>query len=123
MRVSHCGERPMIIVGGELTEDCGRRSMAPPAEYNASLQMKANGGVLVVDDLGRQRFLPQTVFDRGSCRSNRGRTICPPAWMRDFGKCQCERNHRILDQSEGPTDLADDAVCCGDWATRSSLDR
>jgi hypothetical protein len=26
--------------------------------------MKANGGILVIDDLGRQRFLPQRLFDR-----------------------------------------------------------
>ena len=58
-------ERPMIIVGGELTEDMlDVQFNAATAEYNASLQMKANGGVLVVDDLGRQRFLPQRLFDR-----------------------------------------------------------
>ena len=58
-------ERPMIIVGGELTEDMlDVQFNAATAEYNAPIQMKANGGVLVVDDLGRQRFLPQRLFDR-----------------------------------------------------------
>lgn len=58
-------ERPMIIVGGELTEDMLEVHFnAAVAEFSAPLQMKANGGVLVIDDLGRQRFLPQRLFDR-----------------------------------------------------------
>ncbi len=58
-------ERPMIIVGGELTEDMLEVHFnAAAAEYSAPLQMKANGGILVIDDLGRQRFLPQRLFDR-----------------------------------------------------------
>jgi hypothetical protein len=58
-------ERPMIVVGGELTLDLLEVQFnAATAEYNAPLQMKANGGVLVIDDLGRQRFIPQRLFDR-----------------------------------------------------------
>ncbi len=58
-------ERPMLVVGGELTLDLlDVQFNASTAEYNAPLQMKANGGVLVVDDLGRQRFVPQRLFDR-----------------------------------------------------------
>ena len=58
-------ERPMIVVGGELTEDMlDIQFNSSTAEYTAPLQMKANGGVLVIDDLGRQRFLPQRLFDR-----------------------------------------------------------
>ena len=58
-------ERPMIIVGGELTEDMlDVQFNSSIAEFSAPLQMKANGGVLVIDDLGRQRFLPQRLFDR-----------------------------------------------------------
>ena len=58
-------ERPMITVGGEMTEDMlDVQFNASTAEYGAPLQLKANGGVLVVDDLGRQRFLPQRLFDR-----------------------------------------------------------
>jgi hypothetical protein len=58
-------ERPMIIVGGELTEDMlDVQFNSSTAEFSAPLQMKANGGVLVIDDLGRQRFLPQRLFDR-----------------------------------------------------------
>src|SRR5260370_10070231 len=63
-RFARC-ERPMIIVGGELTEDMLEVHFnEATAEFSAPLQMKANGGVLVIDDLGRQRFLPQRLFDR-----------------------------------------------------------
>jgi predicted ATPase with chaperone activity len=58
-------ERPMVIVGGELTMDMLEVQFnTVTAEYSAPLQMKANGGVLVIDDLGRQRFVPQRLFDR-----------------------------------------------------------
>jgi predicted ATPase with chaperone activity len=58
-------ERPMIIVGGEMTEDMmDVQHNVATGEYDAPLQMKANGGVLVIDDLGRQRFMPQRLFDR-----------------------------------------------------------
>jgi hypothetical protein len=58
-------ERPMILVGGELTMEMLDVQFVPGTnEYNAPLQMKSNGGVLVIDDLGRQRFVPQRLFDR-----------------------------------------------------------
>jgi predicted ATPase with chaperone activity len=58
-------ERPMILVGGELTMEMLDVQFVPATnEYNAPLQMKSNGGVLVIDDLGRQRFVPQRLFDR-----------------------------------------------------------
>jgi predicted ATPase with chaperone activity len=58
-------ERPLVIVGGELTlEMLDVQLNAATCEHQAPLQMKANNGVLVIDDLGRQRFLPQRLFDR-----------------------------------------------------------
>ena len=58
-------ERPLVVVGGELTvEMLDVQFHSATSEYNAPIQMKANGGVLVIDDLGRQRFLPQRLFDR-----------------------------------------------------------
>jgi len=57
--------RPLIIVGGDLSMDMlDIQFNAATREYNAPLQVKANNGVLVIDDLGRQRFLPQRLFDR-----------------------------------------------------------
>ena len=58
-------KRPMIIVGGDLTmEMFDIQYDAATREYHAPLQVKSNNGVLVIDDLGRQRFLPQRLFDR-----------------------------------------------------------
>jgi hypothetical protein len=58
-------ERPLIIAGGEMTEDMlDVQFNSITHEYDAPLQMKANGGLLVIDDLGRQRFMPQRLFDR-----------------------------------------------------------
>lgn len=58
-------ERPVVIAGGELnleTLDLGhdphtRVHMAPP-------QLKANNGIFVVDDLGRQRVSPTELMNR-----------------------------------------------------------
>ncbi len=58
-------KRPLVIIGGELTlEMLDVRYDPSTAEYHAPLQMKANGGVFVIDDLGRQAFLVQRIFDR-----------------------------------------------------------
>jgi predicted ATPase with chaperone activity len=59
-------ERPAVIVGGELTPemlDLGYdRTLG---YYEASTQMKANGGLFLVDDFGRQAALsPQGFFNR-----------------------------------------------------------
>lgn len=102
-------ERPMIIVGGELTEDMlDVQFNAATAEYNAPLQMKANGGVLVVDDLGRQRFLPQRLFDRW---------IVPLEQQVDHLTAGVEARFAtpcdaviVFSTNLEPTDLADDAV-------------
>ncbi len=48
-------ERPAVIVGGELTPDMLDLSYDRTLGYfQASVQMKANGGVFLVDDFGRQ---------------------------------------------------------------------
>ena len=58
-------KRPLVIIGGELTlEMLDVRYDPSTVEYHAPLQMKANGGVFVIDDLGRQSFLVQRIFDR-----------------------------------------------------------
>ena len=57
--------RPRIIAGGELTLDMLDLSYSPVSRiYEAPLQMKAAGGVLVVDDFGRQRQHPQELINR-----------------------------------------------------------
>jgi hypothetical protein len=42
-------------------------------EYHAPLQMKANNGLLLIDDLGRQRIRPETLFNRWIIPMEEGR--------------------------------------------------
>lgn len=57
--------RPVITVGGELTlEMLDLRYNAMSAFYEAPLQVKANGGVLVLDDFGRQRVAARDLLNR-----------------------------------------------------------
>jgi hypothetical protein len=65
--------RPAVIVGGELTldqlelefDEVSGVLMAPP-------QMKANGGVFVIDDFGRQRVRPRDLLNRWMIPLDRG---------------------------------------------------
>src|ERR1041385_745534 len=58
-------ERPLIIVGGELTLDNTDLSFSQTAKfYEAPFQVKSNGGTLVIDDFGRQRVAPQDLLNR-----------------------------------------------------------
>jgi hypothetical protein len=57
--------RPVVMVGGELTLDMLELTFNPIAKYyEAPVQLKANGGVLLVDDFGRQRVQPQDLLNR-----------------------------------------------------------
>lgn len=58
-------ERPNVITGGELTLDMLDLVYNPTARtYQAPLQLKATGGIFIVDDLGRQADPPQTLINR-----------------------------------------------------------
>ena len=60
-----CVERPLVIVGGELTlENTDLVWSAAARFYEAPFQMKSNGGTLVIDDFGRQRCAPQDLLNR-----------------------------------------------------------
>ncbi|HEY2432648.1 MAG TPA: hypothetical protein VGI12_08230 [Vicinamibacterales bacterium] len=57
--------RPVVVVGGELTLEMLDLTFNPIAGfYEAPIQMKANGGVFVVDDFGRQRIPPRDLLNR-----------------------------------------------------------
>jgi hypothetical protein len=57
--------RPVVVVGGELTLDMLDLTFNPIAKfYEAPIQMKALGGVFVVDDFGRQRIPPRDLLNR-----------------------------------------------------------
>jgi predicted ATPase with chaperone activity len=57
--------RPLVMVGGELTLDQLELSYSPSLGfYRAPVQALANGGVLVIDDFGRQSCTPQQLLNR-----------------------------------------------------------
>jgi predicted ATPase with chaperone activity len=57
--------RPTVLVGGELTLEMLELQLNPVAKfYAAPLQMKANNGVLIIDDFGRQRMRPEQLLNR-----------------------------------------------------------
>ena len=60
-----CIERPLVIVGGELTLENADLTWSEAARfYEAPFQMKSNGGTLVIDDFGRQRVAPADLLNR-----------------------------------------------------------
>ena len=60
-----CCERPTVITGGELSLDMLDLVYNPTARtYQAPLQLKATGGIFIVDDLGRQKEPPQSIINR-----------------------------------------------------------
>lgn len=60
-----CCRRPLISTGVELTLDMLDLNFHPRAHfYDAPLQMKASGGVLFVDDFGRQLLRPIDILNR-----------------------------------------------------------
>jgi predicted ATPase with chaperone activity len=57
--------RPCIIVGGELTAALLElRHDDSTGTYSAPLQMKANNGIFVIDDFGRQVMTPRELLNR-----------------------------------------------------------
>jgi Cdc6-like AAA superfamily ATPase len=57
--------RPAVIVGGELTAEMLELRLDPATNiYAAPVQMKANNGILVLDDFGRQTISPTTILNR-----------------------------------------------------------
>ena len=57
--------RPTVLVGGELTVEMLDLQFNPATKYYAApVQMKANNGVLIIDDFGRQRLRPEELLNR-----------------------------------------------------------
>jgi hypothetical protein len=57
--------RPLVMVGGELTiGDLDLRYNPTSGFYRAPVQMIANGGILVIDDFGRQHCSPRDLLNR-----------------------------------------------------------
>jgi predicted ATPase with chaperone activity len=57
--------RPLITVGGELAlEDLDLKYSPQTKFYLAPIQILANGGILVIDDFGRQKMRPDELLNR-----------------------------------------------------------
>ena len=100
--------RPSVTVGGELTMEAVDLRFDPVAKiYEAPLQMKANGGMFLIDDFGRQQVSPTTLLNRwivpleahwDFLRLNTGQTIVVPFRML-----------LVFSTNLNPADLVDDA--------------
>jgi predicted ATPase with chaperone activity len=106
-RWAHC-KRPLVMVGGELTmEALEVRYNATSGFYRAPIQMMANGGILVIDDFGRQHCSPRDLLNRW---------IVPLETRVDFLTLQSGQTFEmpfmvllVLATNLKPTDLADEA--------------
>jgi len=106
-RFVHC-KRPVVMVGGELTADMLELHFDPATRrYQAPLQMKANNGMFIIDDMGRQRVAPETVFNRW---------IVPLEEKRDYLSLGAGRHFSVpfdtvlvFSTNLHPLDLADEA--------------
>lgn len=57
--------RPVVITGGELTLDMLEVQYHEAGRYyNSPLHLRANGGVFLIDDFGRQRVSPRDLLNR-----------------------------------------------------------
>ncbi len=57
--------RPLVVVGGELTLELLDLIYVPSGRYyEAPPHLKANGGVFLVDDFGRERISPEQLLNR-----------------------------------------------------------
>ena len=57
--------RPFIITGGELTLDMLDLSFNKHSKvYDAPFQLKANNGIYLIDDFGRQKASPAEILNR-----------------------------------------------------------
>ena len=58
-------KRPQVVVGGELIMEQLELIFDPISKvYEAPYQMKANGGLFLIDDFGRQKVRPQDLLNR-----------------------------------------------------------
>jgi len=66
-------KRPTVTVGGELTIEMLDLQFNPTTNYyDGPPQMKANNGVLIIDDFGRQRITPEELLNRWVVPLDRG---------------------------------------------------
>jgi hypothetical protein len=101
-------ERPTVITAGELAADMLEVMYEPAAKtYEAPLQMRANNGIFIIDDLGRQQIQPKELFNRW---------IVPLEERKDYLSLQSGRHFSvpfdtilIFSTNIHPLELADEA--------------
>jgi hypothetical protein len=101
-------KRPGLIVGGEFTEESLELGYDPITRfYQAPKHLKAQGGVLVVDDFGRQKVAPADMLNRWIMALERGRDNL---LLRTGESIEVPFHITILFSTNlNPTDLADSA--------------
>ena len=100
--------RPVVIVGGELTLDMLDLTFNPISKFHeAPLQLKANGGVFLVDDFGRQRMRPRGPAEPLDRPAREPRRL-PDAAHRQEIPGAVRRPDRLRDQPRSAS-LADEA--------------
>jgi predicted ATPase with chaperone activity len=100
--------RPQVVVGGELILEQLELIFDPVAKvYEAPFQLKANGGLFLIDDFGRQKCRPQDLLNRW---------IVPLEKKVDFLALQTGKKLQIpfdvlivFSTNLSPKDLVDDA--------------
>ena len=101
-------KRPVVITGGELTLDMLEVSFDHNSKmYKAPIQLKANNGILLLDDLGRQKVTPKALFNRW---------IVPLEERRDFLSLQSGQHFEVpfellmlFSTNLSPSELIDEA--------------
>ncbi len=101
-------QRPAVMTGGELTLDMLEVNYEPATrQHQAPLQLKANNGLYMIDDLGRQRAGTAELFNRW---------IVPMEMRQDYLSLVSGKRFPvpfdvilIFSTNLDPTDLADDA--------------
>lgn len=101
-------KRPQVVVGGELIMEQLELIFDPISKvYEAPYQMKANGGLFLIDDFGRQKVRPQDLLNRW---------IVPLEKKVDYLALQTGKKIQVafdvlivFSTNLSPTDLVDDA--------------
>ncbi|MBW4933056.1 AAA family ATPase [Marinobacter sp. F4206] len=100
--------RPEVVTGGELTLDqLDLTYDSDRKQYQAPLQLKASNGMLLIDDLGRQKMPPMSLLNRW---------IIPMEEKRDFLNLRAGQHFAVpfdmllvFSTNLNPLDLADEA--------------
>jgi hypothetical protein len=100
--------RPVVVSGGELTLSMLDLSFDAVSKfYEAPLQLKANGGIFLIDDLGRQQVRPFDLLNRWIVPLERGKDYLA---LRNGKKFEIPFDQIILFSTNiEPKKLADEA--------------